>query len=145
MATNVMRHSSVGHCSPVTVFSPEHALTSISIDVRNAAVMQRAQAHDLPDAHRALEEQVVHERRHAGPSRVPLGADDAAEVDPRHDLPAEDRAVEVRVLRQHVLEHLGRRGDARLGDERVHGVPPGFDRDEGGVAAGPSPRPDHAA
>ena len=53
--------------------------------------MLRAQAHDLPDAHRPLEQQIVDEGRHAGAARVPLRADDAAEVDPGHDLPAEDR------------------------------------------------------
>ena len=82
IATKTTRHSTVGHCSPVTVSSPM-TLTSISIDVRNVAVELRPQPDDLADAHGALEEQVVDEGRHAGAARVPLRADGARRGRPR--------------------------------------------------------------
>src|SRR5271154_2050533 len=51
-----------------------------------------------------------------------LGADRSADVDPRHDLTAEHRAVDVGVLGQHVLGHLRERRRTGLGGRcRRHG------------------------
>ncbi len=74
------------------------------------------EAHHLADLDRLLELQIVDEGRHGRLPGVTRRADGAAEVDPGHDLTAEDRAERVRVLRQHVLRHLGdgrRRGARR--------------------------------
>jgi hypothetical protein len=75
----------------------------------------RPKVRDLADLDGRLKLQIVDERGHGKLSGVPLPANRAAQIHPRHDLSAKNIAESVGVLREHVLVHLGERSAGGLG------------------------------
>jgi pimeloyl-ACP methyl ester carboxylesterase len=78
-------------------------------------VDHRAEVHDVADPDGEDEVEGVHRRGHAGAPRVLHRGERRADIDPRHDLPAEDGPERVRVGRQHELVHLDRGRQRRAG------------------------------
>lgn len=62
--------------------------------------------YDFTDVNRLFELQTVDECSDSHPPRMALRANGRAQIDPTHDLPTEDAAKRVGVLRKHVFGHL---------------------------------------
>lgn len=78
----------------------------------------RLKANDLADPNRQFKLHVINERGYRHAARMSLSTNGAAQINPRHDLAAENAAQRVRMLRKHVFCHLR---EARLLRARSEG------------------------